>query len=181
MTVFQYDLEKLYEGEYFTNRYFINAATIDDAANYGNTTILAAERSILHHLVQVTKSRTSTVMPNDGTFITTAIEMAGEVNSGTLVPLFNVAVVLFNTLHGRPYRKLYRGVLTEEGTSWGSLTGPYYDLLMGALPGLIVPDGSDQAVCTKDGVTFTTVVAQSKVGMRQLRRGSKRKSTPVLP
>jgi hypothetical protein len=177
MPIYQLDIEKFLNGEYWSNRYFVSSSTIAAAEILGQT-IVAAERLFHSSLVTFTKLRTSTVAAGDDSYITTILDQLGAFSAtGDLLPLFNVVRVDFNKDGGgRPYRKLYRGCL-GEGLVTGSVitSGSFIEALQDGL------DAIDGIVSDGLGTALFTGVLINRIAMRQLRRGSRRRTQAILP
>lgn len=173
------DSEKVYQGEYWTNRYIVQAPDLA-AAHAIAMGIVATERSA--HQVQVlfTKVRTSDGQPNTDVYQVTNINEFGQrAATGDLLPLFNVVRVDFNVSGGgRPSRKYLRGILTESDISFNTIiTGTVtsletlYATPLAALTGFVDVDGQE----------IVSGQVYPNVAMRQLRRGSKRKAAGTNP
>lgn len=178
MAVWKVDIEKLMEGEYWTNVYYVEADTLEDASLIGNE-IVGIEESITLDLVTFTKFRTSDLTPNTDVYITTIVNETGDVASGGQdpLPLFNVVRFDLSVPVGRPGRKYMRGVLADSTQNFNSLTPAMITVLN---DNYAVPLAGLVGVVNKDGQALSTVTTFPFVGMRQLRRGSKRKATPVI-
>lgn len=179
MAVWKVDIEKFYLGEYWTNVYYVEAATLDDAALIGND-IVPIEESITNSAVLFTKFRTSDLTPGTDVFTTTIINEQGDIaeSPAIMLALFNVVRFDLSVPVGRPGRKYIRGSLSEAGVAFNDVIPAsitFYN------DNYAVPLAALAGVVAKDGQEITSVTTYPKVGMRQLRRGSKRKALPVLP
>lgn len=94
-----------------------------------------------------------------------------------MLPLFNVLRVDVTAAMGRGGRKYLRGVLGEEEITFNTISpgavSTYETMYCNVL------DGLDYLV-KKNGVELDDWSVFPQVGMRQLRRGSKRRVTPVI-
>jgi hypothetical protein len=163
-------------GEYWVNVYHLAAETGAAALTAANTLVLN-ERNIHRTNILFTKFRVDDGVEGTDVYDTVAVNQFGlaVLGSSEIMPLFVVLRVELNTVGGgRPSRKYYRGVLLESDvsgmmvTNTGFLTGVSAGLTA-AFPGIVVdPDG--QAILNAE--------CSPIVGMRQLRRGSKKKVTP---
>lgn len=178
MAVWKVDIEKFYLGEYWTNVYYVEAATLDDAANIGNS-IVPLEESVTLDDILFTKYRTSDLVPGTDNFVTNIINEFGDVvNDATVIlPLFNVVRVDLSVGVGRPGRKYLRGVLNEGHIEFNALSSAIITFMN---DNYCVPLATLGGIVLKDGTPVTSVVVNPNVGMRQLRRGSKRKAVPVI-
>lgn len=171
-------IEKQMLGEYWVNDYHFTATDLDDAESKAGP-IIDAERAITGSAVTFTQYRISTVDPDDGIFRTLALNEPGEVSFvASYMQLWNVVRVDFAAASGRAGRKYLRGCLSEDSVQ--------FDILTPAEVAAVQTNYCDPLVALgylekPDGVLLTDSVVNSKMGMRQLRRGSKRKTTPIIP
>lgn len=176
MPRFAVDIEKLYQGEYWTNRYFVEATNLIAAQGHGQS-IVTVERGLHKAVVEFTKFRTSDVVPNTDIYVTTPINLAGTVAvNGELLPLFNVLRVDFGVLGaGRPSRKFYRLPVGEGEQSDGRFLLDTLSSIVGLLaPLLSIP------ITDPQGQLWNSAAPARAVGMRQLRRGAKRRLLPII-
>jgi hypothetical protein len=178
MPVFKIDIEKQLGAEYWTNVYHCDVADLD-AADDVALEVLDAERAIHHVTVTFTKRRVSDIVPNTDNFRTTPINLTGELNDpAALLPLFNVLRVDAVAQTGRPGRKYLRGCLTEGAITFDTIVPAAlttFDTGYSNAMDLITE------LCDEDGDPFIDWQSNPKVGMRQLRRGSKRRTQPIIP
>lgn len=176
MPLFKLDVEKLFSTEYWTNRYFLHAADLADAASMAPT-IVNGERNFHLTSVTFTKWRVSDPFDEGTSFITTPINLAGlRTGSGDVLALFNTVRVDFPAGFGRPSRKYYRGVLTEADIVGATLAAGVKTLVTtntGASFVLHLVDPQD--------TNLSPGVVSNFVQMRQLRRGRRKRTTPVIP
>ncbi len=169
------DIEKVLQGEYFTNRYIIQAPTLADASNAA-ASIAGYERSIMAAAVLFTRYRVSDGAPGTDVYQVNNLNYYGQFVSdlNLLLPLFNVVRCDFSTAGGgRPSRKYLRGCIGEGDVTFNdinagritAITTNYIAPLMALLPFVDV-----------DAQQFSSGSVYPKVGMRQLRRASKRKA-----
>jgi hypothetical protein len=179
MALWQVDIEKLLEGEYWTNRYIVSALNLADAASLGDD-IVELEKNIHRTNVQFTKVRTSDFDPGTDVYRVRAINEFGELAavSGDMLPLWNVCRVDFSTGSGRPSRKYlrlpcYEGDIVDGVFNSGFLAtiGTSYAVPLLALTGFVDVDNQ----------VFTEATVNPRMAMRQLRRGSRRRAAPILP
>lgn len=179
MPLFSLDVQKVLRGEYWTNRYILDGASLL-AVTGAAVTIVEAERAITSPDVQFVSYRVSDQVPGVDAYIVVPIGTFGtRVILTQALPLFNVLRVDFGVGQGRPSRKYLRGVLAEgDQTNYGELLlttvsemQTAYADVVAAVPEYVDVDG--QGIV--DGRIF------GSVGMRQLRRGSKRKLLPIIP
>lgn len=178
MTV-QLDIEKTYQGEYWTNRYFLTAESIEAAAD-ATADIVEVEKNLHVTGVVLTKYRLSDATPDTDVYTTVPLNANATGQTGEPLPLFNVVRVNLTPQTGRPGVKMYRAALIE-----GTITGGNIDaaeianivLKLNALP----LGGSGVVICDALGEPYLGITVNPRVSMRQLRRGTRRRTTPVLP
>ena len=176
MPQFKLDIEKYYNGEYWTNRYIVEAIDLTDAATDGDA-ILASERPMHLPVVLFTKWRLSDFNPTTDEFIVKPVNLAGTRTGfgGEPLALFNTVRVDFPAGFGRPSRKYYRGCLTE-----GDIIGP--NLIAGTVTYMQerVSTLTSAALVDPQGTLLGEGVVKTLLQMRQLRRGTKRRTQPIL-
>lgn len=177
MPLYQVDIEKLYRGEYWTNRYVLNAASIDEAHAVGGN-IVAYERAIHLATVDFTKYRTSDFVKGNDLYIVGTLGLKGQALTTTdYLPLFCCCRVDFSVGYGRPSRKYLRLPLEEANQNDGGLVAAFRDSVNTKY---IQPLVALAAFVDVDGQKLVSGSVFPQVAMRQLRRGSKRKLQPVL-
>lgn len=179
MPLWKLDIEKLLQGEYWSNRYIIEEASLATALLAAEP-IVDAERSIHQTVVNFTKYRVSDMVLGTDIYQTVTINLPGlSTQSDQWLPLFNVVRVDFNTVGGgRPSRKYLRLPISEVWTQNGNLVNTFVsEIQINYADALIdLPQYVDV-----DGQAFSNASVSPYVGMRQLRRGSKRKLAPIIP
>ena len=181
MPVFQVDIEKSFSPTtgttvYWTNVYHVNTADQAAAVTAGQS-IVTLEKTIHSTLTTFTKMRVRqySVLSAAGTIV--PLTGTGARSTTGPMPLFNVFRIDFSVASGRPNRKFIRGPLAGSDNSSGAVTPSTVTTInnnyIAALLGLNV-------VVDTQGQPILSGVVYPYVGMRQLRRGSKRKTTPVI-
>lgn len=174
MPVFSLDIEKSIGLESWTNRYFVETSDFSSAVTLGQL-FVDAERVFHTNVVTFDRYRIATITPNDDQFVITPLAVPGQrAPGGSLLALFNAVRVDFSKGFGRPYRKYYRGVLDEETVNFQGISGTLITLVENGLSNI---SGYNR---TMDGTVLGTPVVIPQVAMRQLRRGSRRRTTPIL-
>lgn len=160
-------------GEYWTNIYWTDG-TISEAGS-ALAAIIAAERALYYPTVTITKARVDDGVPNTDVFVTSVINQAGtRAASSDPLPLFAVARVDFSIAgQGRPGRKYLRGVLQENDTASFNIVSGLLTSLQTYADAVVAAGVTDE-----EGQAFSSGAPALQVGMRQLRRGSKKKITP---
>jgi hypothetical protein len=165
-------------GEYWTNVYILDASSMAEAETSA-AAITAAERVFHTQNVLFTKWRVDDGIEDTDVYKTKPLNVYGQRSQGSdLLALFNVLRVDFETAGGgTPSRKYYRGVLQESDCAGNRITdGSLLTLAQNAFSTSVTGDLVDP-----DGQIFESVTASPMVGMRQLRRGSKKKNTQSTP
>ncbi len=178
MPLFSLDIEKRLEGEYWTNRYILDRAELGAAANSG-TDIYNAESAITADIVEFTKFRVSDLVPNTDVYQIIQLNSFGDRPSqGEYLPLFNVVRVDFNVSGGgRPSRKYLRLPIFETDQRNGVLEPAFYTFVQLNYAQVIAGYTSYVDI---DGQEINGGRVSPQVGMRQLRRGSKRRLQPII-
>lgn len=169
-------VEKEYQGEFWTNVYWLNVAN-PPAGNAAAEAVVNAERSTLDNRCIITRYRIDDAVPLTDNYHTVVLNVTGASANATieLMPLFSVVRVDLTVAGSRPSRKYFRGYLLEsivEGPfniSASAITSFQTNLAdaLAAIPEL----------CDVDGQDVVGAKVWPKVAMRQLRRGSKKKVT----
>ncbi len=169
-------IEKRLGAESWVNVYHL-APAIGSAASAA-ADILAAERAVTCSNVLFTKMSLRTVVEDDEVYTTSPINLFGLYGGGTNIPLFNVVRVDFQASTGRPSRKYLRGLLNRDDLGITALNGDTvtrvqtnYAAVVAAIADFVDVDGDD----------ILAGAVWPDVGIRQLRRGSKKKPTPSSP
>lgn len=179
MPVFKLDIEKLRQGEYWSNRYFVNAPTIEDARNSAGAVVLA-ERNFTSELVTFTKMVISDLAENTDVFLSVPLNLLGnKPTSGELMPLWNIVRVALSAGVGRQPFKQYRGVLGEGDVFFDTIVGNVADLIDQQLTDVLI--ALPGYLCDRLGNPITLASAARRPFSRQLRRGTKRRQNPILP
>lgn len=180
MALYAMDSEKLFQGEYWTNRYIITAASLDTAVAEASQ-IQAAERAVHSSLISFTKYRVSDRVAGTDVYQVIQTDVQGNRPAGTaeFLPMFVCVRCDFNTVGGgRPSRKYLHCMIFEEDNVNGFLTtarrdavkAQYVDVLVG-LAGYVDVDGQD----------FSGGSVALKLTQHQFRRGTKRRLQPIIP
>lgn len=179
MARFLIDIQKRLASEWWTNTYIVEAADIDEARILGNK-IVIAERAFHSGRVTFDKMRVSTLTRGDNVYITEPGSVTGQLPTDQPpLPLFCTVNVVFGTGANRPARKYYRVVArTNDINAEGEWSNNLVATVQGALENLI--NVEQVPLFDRGGDRVVTVVVQRPVGMRQLRRGSKRRQRPVI-
>lgn len=170
-------IEKKLGSEYWVNDYHYTATDFADADSKAQP-VIDAERAITSTLVTFTMYRISTVVPDDNEFVNFPLNEQGlHSNENQLVPLWVVLRADFPAVSGRSGRKYLRGVLTEDVVS--------FDFIVSTMITFLTTNYADPLSALDylekaSGVLINECVINPVPAMRQLRKGSKRKVTPVI-
>jgi hypothetical protein len=173
------DAEKLYQNEYWSNRYVIEADNLDDASVTA-AAIRLVEVNCTHSFATLTKYRVSSDNPFDDVYQIINDNRPGTwAWEGAVLPLFNRVRIDFNTVGGgRPSRKYWAPPLTESDVNGNQLEAATISHFNTAYVAALL---AIEHFVDVDGQQFSSGSVFPSVAMRQLRRGSKRKQTPVIP
>lgn len=177
--VSQIDIEKVYLGEFFSNRYLCSLAVSGTIGDAVVAAVVAAEKQAMYDQVFFLRARHSTLTPGDDVYRNYVLTGSGVRPTPVdgLLPQFNVIRVDFQPTAGRPSRKYLRGTLAEKDIV-GSTIDP---ILIGTnINAYIAAIVAEDDIVDPQGDDLVSGTAIPTVAMRQLRRGSKRRTTPVL-
>lgn len=182
MPLYQVDIEKRLLSEFFTNVYYLQSPTIGDAVLDAGL-IVTFEKSIMLDNVNFTKQRVRTTTVGDDVYALGTLSGLGlRSSAGGTLPLFNTLNVVLSAVVGRPSRKYYRGVLQESDIDYTAVSSSLLSLVATNGAALLTAmDTANSALVDIDNTGIYSIIASSEVGMRQLRRGSKRRVQPILP
>lgn len=175
--VWEISIEKQLGTEYWINVYHADVATQAEAKQVGDE-IVGVERGVSQLQIGFTKMRVRQVSEIAGPGTVYPIGLTGTAENQSYLPLFNVVRVDFAVPVGRPsrkYLKLPTPAASVVNGSFGPTTVAYFNSNY-VTPLLAIP-----GICASDGQELLSGAAQSAVGMRQLRRGTRKKSTPIIP
>lgn len=177
--VVKIDVQKTRSGLFWTNRYLVDVATIGEVTGDMITAITAFEGPIHSTAVSFVSARVSDLEPNtDNFFVVPLSGTGGTSDGGNPIPGFNTLRIDFGVGVGRPLRKYLRVFVGEAqtvGQSW--LTDYVTDSQALALS--LIDDLPE--LCDPQGNRAFTVAVKNLIQMRQIRRGSRRRTEPVIP
>jgi hypothetical protein len=172
------DSEKLRSGEYWSNRYIIDATDLAAAVAIADG-IYDIERTVHQPGVTFTKYRVSDMVAGTDNFVVIPKGEPGLLSlTGEPLPLFNVVRVDFGTGSGRPSRKYLRLPLSEGVQANGVLDSVFVTTIR---DNYASPLMNHVGFVDVDGEQIISNSVHPEVGMRQLRRGSRRRTTSILP
>lgn len=183
MALYKLDIEKQLGSEYWSNRYFISAGTLA-AANAQAPMILACEASFHRTAILFTKYRVSDTVPGTDNFIVTPANVNGILpKNGAFLPLFNVVRSDFRVEGtGRPSRKYYRiGLCAGDAVADFQHDPTIRTLVQTNLNTLITAlNDNDTPIVDADLQAWVSSTTFIDISMRQLRRGTKQRTQPIL-
>lgn len=168
-------IQKQLGSEYFVNDYHVQATSPTDAKIKG-LQIVEIEKDVHRNIVAFVNMRVR-LAPSTGQGTIYPLSGAGDDPIGAYLSLFNVIRVDLAPEFGRVGRKYLRLPIPVAGVNNGNLT-PEYRLSLQT--GYTVPLLNLGFVCKPNGQVFLSGAVQTAVGMRQLRRGSKRRLQPII-
>lgn len=177
MAVFKVIVQVDLGDQYITNTYHVEAGSLSEAAGQGEK-ILTYQKTILPAGFAFNAVRASTMIPNDNSFYTIPVDVQGtRVASSDPMPMFCRFRVDFSIGYRRPLRKFLLVPLEGDQNS-GQFSQAARDFVTNNYITPMLADPIIQLVAS-DGSPVNSATVNPAVGMRQLRRGSKRKN-PVI-
>ncbi len=174
----QIDIQKRLGTEYWTNVYH-TARSSQAAARAAAESIIELEVQFHQSNVELVSYRVAPYPgPAEGTIV--PIGLVGLQPIVDHLPLFNVIRVDFPAPTGRPSRKYYRMPIPESGQANGLLTEAFRNGFQASVDNWFATPGS-AGLIDVDGQLLISGRIIPAVGMRQLRRGSRRRLQPVIP
>lgn len=175
----QIDIQKRMGNEYWTNVYHVARSDQAGARAAGEFIISNLEIPLHREMVEFVSMRVAPFPgPSEGTIYPIG-EIGGQPNISYL-PMFVVMRVDFPAPTGRPSRKFYRQPVAEADQENGAFTTAAFTAYQGVIQGFF-DDPQSSGLIDVDGQLLASGQLQVSLGMRQLRRGSKRRVTPVIP
>jgi hypothetical protein len=178
MPWWQIDIQKQLNTEYWTNVYHCASAS-QAAAKIVAEEIIILERQMHRQVVTFVSYRVAPYPgPSEGTII--PIGQPGLLTGTLHLPLFNVLRVDFPAPVGRPSRKYYRLPIGEDDQTDGNINEATRLTFQSYVDDFFTTVASDSLIDV-DGQVLSSGRVMKAVGMRQLRRGSRRRLLPVIP
>lgn len=177
--VVKVDIQKTRQGLYWTNRWLLDAASPADVTVTMVENIAVREMNFHANTCIAVSARVSDMVPDTDNFYIYPLNFIGEQTDSTEpLPGYVTMRADFGVGPGRPLRKYWRVYIGEGHTTGGVWTSTYVDavntqmdLLLAAVP----------TICDPQGNVAITVAAKSQLQMRQLRRGTRKRTEPVIP
>jgi hypothetical protein len=176
MAVFQVDIQTDFYQEFITNRYFVQATNIAAAAGEGQL-LAALHAKLLPPSVKIDTIRASTLAVGDELFYTVPVNIPGTraATSQTMPPFCRYRID-FSIGYRRPLRK-YLIIPFEEDSEGSSFTSAAVARVNADYINPLLNLGT---VVSREGLAVLGATLNSIIGMRQLRRGSKRRAQPII-
>lgn len=179
MPLYQLNIQKVSSGNYWTNRYYINAESFDGGLVVGRA-IADIEKTFTGSHVQFVSQRVSTpVKDKPNLYVTEVLGFYGQKAFNYAMPLTVCVRVELRKGPTRPDVKYYRASARAEDLASSVLfTNAYVQALNdGPLAALLNLDG----LVDRGNRPYDAIEAAVKVSQHQLRRGTKAKVRPVIP
>lgn len=178
MPVYQVDVQMNAGGIYVTNVWHVLAGSISEANEMGNN-IAVVSAALIPPTMSVNHYRVSTPAEGDGVYYSNPVNIPGQrTTGGEPLPLFNRFRIDFGVGPRRPLRK-FMLLVTETDVTAGQLNSAAITFVETNFITPLLESGDEIALCAPDGTHVIGASTAQQVGMRQLRRASKRK-TPVI-
>lgn len=181
MPVFSVQVFKEAFGYRWSNRYHVNAASIEDVGADVQEFLVVPEQNITPTYVNFVEVLVSTVEEDDRVFQNIVLELLGLRSFATdRLPFFNTAMVKFSVGGvGDPARKYYR-ILTEGDSNGAELGDTIRDLILDECQSMVTGMATAGIpLCKVDGTLLTEVAVQRSVQERQMHRRNKSSGTPL--
>lgn len=162
---------------FWTNRFYVNALSLDAAADWANTTLASFFQVDLDEAFSIVKTDVDHLA--DTSFVTTPLALPGLSTNGHYLPLFNTVKVDVSVAgHGRNDGKFVRGWLVEAVVDDGQIESSARSTYETHWNGLITDStAAGVDIVDKDGHLWQTATVRSKIQMRQEHR-KRKKVTP---
>lgn len=176
MAIWQIVTEKQLGTEYWVNDWYVSAP--DQLTAQGHAAdIIALEALAYMDIITITKFRVrrADLPGSQGTVFQVGTQ--GIRPAQAYLPLFNVVRLDLTVTTGRPGRKYMKMPIAEGWQENGVLTTAYLNDVNTTLAQPLLALG---VLTQADGDVVQSIAASPIVGMRQLRRGSRKRTQPVI-
>lgn len=177
--VVKLDVQKTTANIFWTNRYLLDFATIGEVTLAMITDIVNGEKAVHSPSVQFVSARVSDMIEGTDNFIVYPWTGTGAAaGTGGNVPGYCTLRLDAGVGVGRPCRKYYRVYVATSATDGPNWQASYRNSCATALATMMsqVP-----ALCDPQGNHWVNTAVKLQIQMRQIRRGSRRRETPVIP
>lgn len=179
MVLYQIDIQKAVSAFYWTNRYFVDATSFPDAIVEGEK--LAQIEKNVHvtyvDFVSVRASKPGKEKPSQ--FLTATLGFQGVRGADGIVPLTTCVRPELYRGFSRPDVRYLRGVVREgDQANIRSFSDLFITYITDNYvnPVIALPSSRSHA-----GLVYVSGRCNPNVANHQMRRGSKKKTTPVIP
>lgn len=175
--VWELAIEKSLGSEYWLNVYHADVATQLEARNTA-LAVVNIERSVHSTQVAFTKMRIRNLSPLGQPGTVYPIGLTGQLGATTYLPLFVVARCDIAVPVGRPDRKFLKFPISVSNVENGNFTSTALAFWQANYCDAII---ALTELSDRTGQPYLEAGINPAVGMRQLRRGSRKKTTPIIP
>lgn len=178
MSVFKVDFQFRYQTEYWTNKLYVTAPDTATVRTWVTGEIGPILAGAVQNSITLEKARITELPFVRNHYTDVPLNLPGGGGATPPAPLFNVVRWQFGQNVGRQTFHYFRGSITPSNIGSDQNFTPaaktYNDAIVNQVGDTTLP------ITDRNGnpyISFTTALA---VGMRQLRRGSKRKARPII-
>lgn len=172
---YQIVIQKFLNGEYWVNDYHVQAASPSEAHTRG-LAIVAIERSV-HKVITAFVNMRVRNAAGGGQGTVYPLGLFGQAGVDDYFPLYCTVRVDMSPEFGRVGRKYLRLPLEEGGATNGTLTASTINFINQSYA---TPLANLAYVCKPNGQDFVAASAVPGLQMRQLRRGTRRRTQPII-
>jgi hypothetical protein len=177
--VVKLDIQKFRQGMYWTNRYLLDLADPSSVSSTIVVAIASAEQNFHATSVTIISARASDMVEGTDNFFVFPLNLVGGINDGgEPLPGFITMRADFGVGQGRPLRKYWRTYVGEGQTTGGVWSPAYVSAVQTQVDYLV---SSMSIICDPQGNNILNGVAKNQLQMRQLRRGTRKPTQPVIP
>jgi hypothetical protein len=176
MAIWQIVTEKQLGTEIWVNDWYVSAPDQLTAQGYAGD-IIDIEAAAYMDVITITKFRVRAADTPGAQGTVFAVGVQGERAVQAYLPLFNVVRLDMAVTTGRPGRKYMKMPLAESWQENGVLTTGYLADVNGTTAAALLGLG---VLTQADGDVIQSIAASPIVGMRQLRRGSRKRTQPII-
>ena len=174
--VWEIAIEKSLGTEYWINVYHADVVTQAEAKQVGDE-IVGVERGVTQIQVGFTKMRVRQISEIAQAGTVYPIGLPGAMADSIYLPLFVVARIDIAVPSGRPDRKFIKSPAPASLVTNGMWSAPAQNLYNGSY---CTPLLAVENICDRSGQPYLSAAVSPVVGMRQLRRGSRKRTQPVI-
>lgn len=177
--VVKLDIQKYRQGLYWTNRWLLDLASPGDVSQAMVLAVASVEQNFHATSVTIVSARVSDMVEGTDNFYIYPLNLVGGISDGgDPLPGYVTFRADMGVGPGRPLRKYWRTYVGESQIVGGVWAPAYVANAQTLLEGLMI---SVPTICDPQGNQWTSVAVKSNLQMRQLRRGTRKPLTPVIP